>query len=306
MSLLSFDVGIINLAYCIIDKDERIKDWGIIGLVDGNPKTKCSRKTQQGKACTRKAFHILENGKGCCIKHLNKDEDENYSRNATVENATEYELKKKLFAALDELAPMTTEVTRILIEKQPKHAREKIKGIAHALFDYYVMNEPTEQPYEKIDFIDAKNKLTVYDGPPISCHLKTQYARNKWYGLRYCLYLLDDEEEENWKQFISKHKKKDDLADCYLQGVWYLRFGQFGKKPPISSSHQKLVFKQNNIIKYKKIRAYKPKPNKQKLTLGGLKHVLTRKTPEITDKVHKAVEFFFGEPLSENLLKELS
>jgi len=29
---LSFDVGIKNLAYCVLCKDKKIKDWGIINL----------------------------------------------------------------------------------------------------------------------------------------------------------------------------------------------------------------------------------------------------------------------------------
>ena len=25
----------------------------------------------------------------------------------------------------------------------------------------------------------------------------------------------------NWYEYLKKHKKKDDLADCFLQGVYY-------------------------------------------------------------------------------------
>ena len=27
----------------------------------------------------------------------------------------------------------------------------------------------------------------------------------------------------NWCNYLKKHKKKDDLADCYLQGLWYFK-----------------------------------------------------------------------------------
>ena len=43
MKILSFDVGIINLAYCIIS-DEKIIHWEIITLTDGNEKLKFNAK----------------------------------------------------------------------------------------------------------------------------------------------------------------------------------------------------------------------------------------------------------------------
>lgn len=287
--LLSFDVGIINLAYCVMNQQQVIRDWGVITLVDGNPKLKCSKPLKKGTgSCKHKAHFVLENGKGCCASHLDHETDINYTRNITVENSTDYELKKKLFHDLKSIN--VDGVKKILIEKQPKHAREKIKGIAHSIFDYYVMNEGA-QPYSYIDFIDAKNKLTVYEGPPISCHLKTQYARNKWYGLKYCQWFL--ESSVTWSEFISKHKKKDDLADCFLQGIWYLKYGQHGIKAPITSGHQKLVFKENNIIKYDKIRAYKPKKNKN-LTLSNIKYLIQH-GDETSEPLKQALEFFFGQ-----------
>ena len=38
MKILSWDVGIINLAYCIIEKNEehKVKDWGTINLLNQN------------------------------------------------------------------------------------------------------------------------------------------------------------------------------------------------------------------------------------------------------------------------------
>jgi hypothetical protein len=34
--------------------------------------------------------------------------------------------------------------------------------------------------------------------------------------------MLENENFSNWKQALET-KKKDDLADCFLQGIWYLR-----------------------------------------------------------------------------------
>ena len=27
-----------------------------------------------------------------------------------------------------------------------------------------------------------------------------------------------------WIEYFDKHKKKDDLADSYLQGLWYIKY----------------------------------------------------------------------------------
>ena len=40
MKYLSFDVGIKNLAYCSLNEDKKILDWGIINL-NKDPKCQC-------------------------------------------------------------------------------------------------------------------------------------------------------------------------------------------------------------------------------------------------------------------------
>lgn len=66
--ILSFDVGIKNLAYCLIELNENefiIKDWNIINLVDD--RKKCYYE-KNGKKCESLAKHCF------CIKEINGDE----------------------------------------------------------------------------------------------------------------------------------------------------------------------------------------------------------------------------------------
>jgi len=70
MKILSFDVGIKNLAYCLIDKnkeDFKIEDWGIINL-DDDRKT-CTfinnRKKKCGTTATHSYIHNQEQGYYC-------------------------------------------------------------------------------------------------------------------------------------------------------------------------------------------------------------------------------------------------
>lgn len=296
--IISYDVGIINLAYCIMRLDGTepvIYDWGIIRLADGDPKKICTRKLRSGSACDKKAYYVDSAGKGVCKVHCAKDE-KNLERNVTVDNITEWELKTMLFRALDS-NPKYLNVNTILIESQPLHAREKIKGIGHSLFDYYVLrgSVDTGHQYDGLQFIDAKNKLSLYDGPPISCHLKTQYARNKWYSVKYCQWFL--RHQPDLLSVLNKAKKQDDLADCFMQGLWFLkqRSGQMPTSPAVQSN-QKLVYRENNRLKYKKVRAHAP--NKKAIssgryTLSNIKWLIS-KGRDVTE-LKPSIEFYFGD-----------
>ena len=46
MNILSFDVGIKNLAYCKLNKDQKVMDWNIINLNDEIPKCNVNLRKQ--------------------------------------------------------------------------------------------------------------------------------------------------------------------------------------------------------------------------------------------------------------------
>lgn len=364
---LSFDVGIINLAYCLLSEERQIFDWGIIDLVTNeqttqttcvaeyksgkNKGTKCTatasffvagNKTEcycsrhkknsqnellpiksslicetvlssgpnKGHPCNKKAmyYHDKENGDrvGFCTVHSKGKL--NLERYFTVDNISNTELKCKLFRALDKKESFKHAKT-VLIEHQPPHATDKMRSVAYALEDYFIIRGMIDSNnHHVIKSIDAKNKLTIYDGPPISCHLKNQYSRNKWYAKKYCEWILRD--RPLLLNYFKGFPKADDIADCFLQGVWYLNFGQHGKKGIISSAHQKLVYLEQNTEKFKKCRAVKPSAkqlSKQRLTLSNIKYFAkTHKTLEEIKKIKgllSSIEFFFGDV--DNLLKLL-
>jgi hypothetical protein len=143
--VISFDVGIINLAYCLLSLEPSgpvIYDWNIINMAGGDPKKTCSTllKNQTGKSCTTKAFYTDATGKGVCLTHAKTRlaVGEVLNRNLTVANVTEAELKEKLFRSLD-ANPIFLEASMVLVEQQPLKGMEKIRGVGHALFDYFVL-----------------------------------------------------------------------------------------------------------------------------------------------------------------------
>ena len=69
--------------------------------------------------------------------------------------------------------------------------------------------------------VNARNKLKVYKGDPISCDKKGKYAQNKWLSVEYTKQMIGNEDEGHI-QLFSLSKKKDDLADAYLQGIYWI------------------------------------------------------------------------------------
>ena len=70
--------------------------------------------------------------------------------------------------------------------------------------------------------INARNKLKAYKGKPVICNIKDKYKKNKFLAVEYCKHMIQNEEDKFIKLYeISK--KKDDLSDSYLQGMYYLQ-----------------------------------------------------------------------------------
>ena len=73
MKIISFDVGIVNLAYCIFeikDNNYSIIDWNVINLCNENNRI-CRYSDNKG-SCTKNATYFKDN-MYYCKRHANKD-----------------------------------------------------------------------------------------------------------------------------------------------------------------------------------------------------------------------------------------
>lgn len=59
---------------------------------------------------------------------------------------------------------------------------------------------------------------------------KKVYQQHKKDGIHYCLNLLKENSLNHWAELLTTHKKKDDLADSFLQGYWYLQKSKTAKR----------------------------------------------------------------------------
>ena len=239
MIVLSFDVGIKNLAYCLIDfsskepKDHKILKWGIINcaqdILDKNMKCCVFRK---GNKCNNEAVNkiIINDGDDigyCKLKTCQKELRHNYSdklikkvKKITANTISLEELGKNLFKCLNELNFVNNFfIDKIVIENQPALKNPTMKSIQMILFSYFIFVKNSNK-YDIILF-NASKKLKIYDGPDIDCnHLKNLYARRKFLSIKYTEYLIKQNNFE-FSEFFSNSKKKDDLADAYLQCLSY-------------------------------------------------------------------------------------
>jgi len=113
--------------------------------------------------------------------------------------------------------PLLLEVETIIIENQISPIANRMKTIQGMLAQYFIMNNKT-----KIVFISSANKLKAFTKPLVEGEEKATYSERKKSGILVTSNLLNNEINISFKDYFSKHKKKDDLADSFLQGVWYL------------------------------------------------------------------------------------
>ena len=223
MKILSFDVGIKNLAYCLLDTcDRTIEDWGIINIsVD----PVCDYKMKD-RSCDKSARKMIKDSgfklcTGHCKLKMYKDEK---MRNVPKLDNPMLLLGKQIVKKLDE-NPHFLDVDTVAIENQPALKNPTMKSVQMLLYSYFLVKGVTSpRNVSDIQMINARNKLKVYSGPVIECPHKETYKRNKFLAVKYCAYMIKENKEidPKYHELYESSKKKDDLSDAYLQGIYYI------------------------------------------------------------------------------------
>ena len=123
------------------------------------------------------------------------------------------ELCRRLIEALDD-GSFTSDV-HVIIENQPVLKNPKMKSVQTMLFTYFVM-----LGCKHITLFSARNKLKAYDGPPVEVTVKSSYLQRKKLSIAYCAHYVKD--VEKYASHFNASRKKDDLADCFMQGLSFL------------------------------------------------------------------------------------
>ena len=208
MRILSFDVGIINLAYCVFDNQtEKIIHWGIIDLKSSVQDLKSS--VQDPKSSGQAFSARIPNG------------------NSTIAKAAN-DIHITLIKSLDNL-PFVLEVDYVVIEKQPSF-NPKMRIIGGCLQSYFYIRgiiDRVQPRIRSIEFFSPKHKLKCYTGPElkIESKAKSKYTQTKKMGILIAQAKLQEFDESlEFQKLFQSSKKQDDLADSYLQAITFCLF----------------------------------------------------------------------------------
>ena len=287
MKVISFDIGIKNMAYCIFEtrlNSLDIVDWNVVSLLETStavePAT-CSclvgNRKKSEKRCGKKALYTKKGEWYCgvhakasdiyqipqkehALAYLKKQKADvvgtlygelglsgdakktkpemvdaivaHYNSRNFVEipkvkkrktaNETDlvsigWAIKREFDLRSEHLAG----VSHVVIENQISPIATRMKTIQGMLTQYFIMRSTPENPVQ-IQYVSSSNKLAGL--PSLSeTSEKSSYRANKKDGILYCSrYLANNPEWAKWESMMSADKK-DDLADCFLQGIWYLK-----------------------------------------------------------------------------------
>ena len=128
-------------------------------------------------------------------------------------------LGRALKVRFDSLFNNVVGLDRVVIENQISPIANRMKTLQGMIAQYFIMKNDAV----RIEFVSASNKLKfVLDKEEKEDTDGLTYNQRKKLGVKRCECFIKDTYLE-WYQFFTNNKKKDDLADAFLQGKWYLQ-----------------------------------------------------------------------------------
>lgn len=167
------------------------------------------------------------------FKHFKKEFEKNKKiKKVNCDDVKTAKLELNMWKRLDDL-PELLDVDLVLIENQPQK-NLKMREISNTLFNYFlcrgiVDKSRTNSTINDILDYNASNKLKMEEDSEKELKgLKSdkRYRITKKLSKEYTTELVKRYPE--YEEMYNNSKKKDDLADCILQGIHYIYFG--GKK----------------------------------------------------------------------------
>jgi hypothetical protein len=302
IQVISIDVGIKNLAYCIIEFNSqentyKIIKWDIVNLCNENsdvvlcnqtinkPPIKNKNKSKSSapsapsvplpsiKVCNKKA-KLYKDNNNYCLTHAKKTEyiipspTNKYTKLSNIKKLKLNELKtlvekyniilhsetvytrelllnliinflndnllikveKKKSANSIDLISMgislqyefnklleSTQIKHVVIENQISPIATRMKTLQGMIAQYFIM-----KGIESIIFASSINKLKAFILP----EAKTVYKDRKKMSVEITKGILNLN-NINWSFIFNNNNKKDDLADSFLQGLWFIQTKHF-------------------------------------------------------------------------------
>ena len=213
MIYVSFDIGVKNLAVCIIRRTEilEILDWRIIALAS-------SKKEIKGIDDISERIYIEMDNIIGGLKNMDI-------------NMIDY----------------------VLIENQPSNLNGIMKTIQHIIYGYFSLIKYWDKEVSNVVLVNAslktKNHTYVINMEANAANAaktagearnkkgfrRDKYKNNKMLSIELCREYISEDEE--LQKIFGENKKKDDLSDACLQAVSYIRSNE---KDDITNKYNKL------------------------------------------------------------------
>jgi hypothetical protein len=299
-TIISFDIGIKNLAYCIFVVGEKtsVLKWNIVNLIQTEKNTvssnctcmKAGKKKAPETVCGKKGVYTDASGASVyctvhakvlsatsvqvpcssnkiipckemsmsTIKSLKLDDLKTFCKTHFIafadsdkkpdicakaeaaikartlvpikvvkQNANHVhlvEIGKQIRMQMDEvLAGIVVDI--VILENQISPIAGRMNTIQGMLAQYFIMR-PDISLVPKIEFISSSGKLKDYKGSKggTEVHTGTSYKDHKRDGIAFCRdFMTKNEGLRVHQEVFDSSTKKDDLADCFLQGIYYLK-----------------------------------------------------------------------------------
>lgn len=272
MKIISFDVGIKNLACCVLDvcqensHESKILYWDVLNLTNPTIYPPCCMDS-----CKQKVKHFLYDTQNYyCTRHSKKNTNahiilpeelylaklKKLSQKELFLKATEFNLepkkpisKKQLLSMIEiyiqghYLIPIPPEKKAsemdlisvgkqmywafknklqcfepydyVIIENQISPIANRMKTVQGMIAYHFIMRNPTSH----IHFISASNKLNTFTDDKIENYGDRKKASVDISKQLLCKYNTFSE----YKNYLDKNGKKDDLADCFLQLLYFAK-----------------------------------------------------------------------------------
>lgn len=209
MIYISFDIGVKNLALCVLDHDGdsvSIVDWNVICLTEN--------KTLKGIDKISRAL---------------------------------YSELDRIVGSLQAIG--IDHIGRVIIENQPSNLNGIMKTIQFLIYSYFDLSRHWNEKVGEVLLINPAFKLQNHEFVPTRIEKKQaeqakkvepaestkpakqankatkmrneRYRNNKRDGIEVCRHYIKD--DKHLLGFFESHKKKDDLADTCIQTISYLR-----------------------------------------------------------------------------------
>jgi len=186
MIYVSFDIGLKNLALCILREEEKVSiiDWQIICLAESKKQFKGINNISDVIYC--ELDNIMGKLETINIKYIDY----------------------------------------VIIENQPSNLNGIMKTIQHLIFSYFNLLRHWDKRVGNVILINPSLKLQNHSFVPTlqkaaNTSKQEKYKITKLNGIEVCSYYVQN--DAKLKSFLLSHKKKDDLSDTCLQTLSYIR-----------------------------------------------------------------------------------